>query len=197
MSDIQSFQALISTITDAIGNRTLDKGLQQGLNEQFPYDGDVAQAIRQTCAQGMAQGWMGRHEHRGLRYGRVIEPCTPLNGYSVDVVDMNDIAGPHHRHPGGEIDHAPKRKPRRSWRGQARPYQCGAKGAPALWRRSSGHKAGVLHFIMPVDPLARFDGQGAGWLVYGPDSAHSPTVTQGRALILYLLPRGEIEFTRR
>ena len=45
-------------------------------------------------------------------------------------------------------DHAPKRKPRRSRRGQARPYQCGAKGAPALWRRSSGHKAGVLHKSM-------------------------------------------------
>jgi hypothetical protein len=86
----------------------------------------------------------------------VIEPCKTLNGFSVDVVDMNDIVGPHHRHPGGEID-----------------------------------------FIMPVDPQARFDGQSAGWLVYGPDSAHSPTVTQGRALILYLLPRGEIEFTRR
>jgi hypothetical protein len=156
MSDIQSFQALISTITEAIGNRTLDEALQRDLNQQFPYEGEAAQAIRQTCVQGMAQGWMGQHEHRGLRYGRVIEPCKTLNGFSVDVVDMNDIVGPHHRHPGGEID-----------------------------------------FIMPVDPQARFDGQSAGWLVYGPDSAHSPTVTQGRALILYLLPRGEIEFTRR
>src|SRR5690606_3974412 len=43
------------------------------------------------------------------------------------------------------LDHAPKRKPRCTRRGQARPYQCGAKGAPALWRRSSGHKAGGLH----------------------------------------------------
>jgi hypothetical protein len=127
MSDIQSFQALISTITEAIGNRTLDEALQRDLNQQFPYEGEAAQAIRQTCVQGMAQGWMGQHEHRGLRYGRVIEPCKTLNGFSVDVVDMNDIVGPHHRHPG----------------------------------------------------------------------AHSPTVTQGRALILYLLPRGEIEFTRR
>jgi len=42
-------------------------------------------------------------------------------------------------------DHGPKRKPRRSRRGQARLYQCGAKGAPVLWRRSSGPKAGILH----------------------------------------------------
>ena len=27
-----------------------------------------------------------------------------LGGYSVDVVDMHDIKGPHHRHPNGEID---------------------------------------------------------------------------------------------
>ena len=27
-----------------------------------------------------------------------------FKGYSVDVVDMADIAGPHHVHPNGEID---------------------------------------------------------------------------------------------
>ncbi|MBP6368696.1 MAG: DUF4863 family protein, partial [Burkholderiales bacterium] len=42
---------------------------------------------------------------------------------------------------------------------------------------------------------ATFDGQGAGWVVYGPGSAHSPTVAGGRALVLYLLPQGAIEFT--
>jgi len=34
------------------------------------------------------------------------------------------------------------------------------------------------------------------WLVYGPGSAHSPTVAHGRALVLYLLPQGAIEFTK-
>ncbi len=34
----------------------------------------------------------------------------------------------------------------------------------------------------------------AGWLVYSPDTAHSPTVSEGRALVLYLLPQGAIEF---
>jgi hypothetical protein len=73
----------------------------------------------------------------------------------VDVVDMTDVAGPHHTHPLGEID-----------------------------------------LIMPIDAEARFDGQGAGWLVCPPGSAHPPTVTGGRALVLYLLPEGRIEFTR-
>ena len=43
---------------------------------------------------------------------------------------------------------------------------------------------------------ARFDGQGAGWVVYPADSAHVPTVSGGRALVLYLLPQGAIEFTK-
>ena len=43
---------------------------------------------------------------------------------------------------------------------------------------------------------ARFDGQDAGWKVYAPGTAHFPTVTGGAALVLYLLPNGEIEFPR-
>jgi hypothetical protein len=49
--------------------------------------------------------------------------------------------------------------------------------------------------IMPVTADAKFDGRGRGWLVYPPDSAHRPTVTSGRALILYLLPEGRIEWS--
>jgi len=32
--------------------------------------------------------------------------------------------------------------------------------------------------------------------VMPPGSAHRPTVAQGRALVLYLLPQGQIEFTK-
>jgi hypothetical protein len=58
------------------------------------------------------------------------------------------------------------------------------------------HPHGEVDLIMPLTAGAQFDGHGAGWLVYGPGSAHHPTVTDGRALILYLLPRGAIEFSR-
>ena len=40
------------------------------------------------------------------------------------------------------------------------------------------------------------DGRSAGWRVCPPGSAHRPTVSQGRALVLYLLPEGQIQFTR-
>jgi hypothetical protein len=49
--------------------------------------------------------------------------------------------------------------------------------------------------VMPQTATARFDGRGAGWTVYPPGSAHRPTVTEGRALVLYMLPEGKIEFT--
>ena len=152
----ETFQQLIQHITDHIGNRPLDKALQDDLNTTFPADGAVFRQIADACKAGVAEGWMCQYEAGGLRYGRVIKPSEALNGFSVDVVDMKDIAGPHHRHPNGEID-----------------------------------------LIMPVDEGACFDGQPAGWLVYGPDTAHSPTVTKGEALVLYLLPQGAIEFTKR
>lgn len=58
------------------------------------------------------------------------------------------------------------------------------------------HPNGEICLTMPVSPEARFDGKGRGWCVYGPNSAHRPTVTGGRALVLYLLPEGKIAFTR-
>ena len=112
--------------------------------------------MQQACASGTAQGWLCQRENGGIRWGRVFEAGAELGGFSVDVVQMKDIAGPHHSHPLGEID-----------------------------------------LILPITPGALFDGHGAGWCVYGPDSAHSPTVTQGEAWVLYLLPEGQIQFTRR
>lgn len=59
------------------------------------------------------------------------------------------------------------------------------------------HPTGEIDLIMPRTAHARFDGHGAGWCVYGPDSAHYPTVSAGEAIVLYLLPQGAIEFTRQ
>ena len=58
------------------------------------------------------------------------------------------------------------------------------------------HPKGEICLTMPVTPTAKFDGKGAGWCVYEPGSAHNPTVTDGEALVLYLLPEGKINFTK-
>jgi len=151
----ESFRGLIKEVTDRLQGRALDAALQNELNECFPVQGEVFARIFDGCRAAIAAGWMCEREGGGIKYGRVIKPDTELNGFSVDVVDMNSLRGPHHSHPNGEID-----------------------------------------LIMPLTAEAKFDGSGAGWLVYGPGSAHFPTVTDGRALILYLLPQGAINFTR-
>ena len=57
------------------------------------------------------------------------------------------------------------------------------------------HTNGEIDLIMPLEGDALFDGHAAGWMVCPAGSSHKPTVTQGRALVLYLLPDGKIEFT--
>jgi hypothetical protein len=148
----QDFRGLIAQVTQAVKDRALDAGLAADLNARFPVAGPAFKAIRAACDTGVAEGWMCEREQGGIRFGRVIKD---IDGFSVDVVEMSDVVGPHHRHPNGEID-----------------------------------------MIMPIDDGAQFDGHGAGWVVYGPESAHKPTVLGGKALVLYLLPGGAIDFTR-
>lgn len=151
---VEDFTALVARVTGQVAGRPLDAALAHDLNDSLPGDGADVAAIARACREAIRDGWMCSREAGGIRYGRVVKPGPATHGYSVDVVEMDGVVGPHHRHPNGEID-----------------------------------------LVMPVDATATFDGQGAGWVVYGPGSAHSPTVAGGRVLVLYLLPQGAIEFT--
>lgn len=155
MSRPEYLKEKIASIVDAIAGKPLDTGLQNWLNNEFGFHHPHVQAIKQTCMDGVKDGWLCQREGGGIRYGRIFKASDDLSGFSVDVVDMQNIAGPHHAHPLGEID-----------------------------------------LIMPIDEAAQFDNHQQGWLVYPPGSEHAPTVTQGRALILYLLPQGKIDFSR-
>jgi hypothetical protein len=148
------FAELVASVTAWIGDRQLDETLDAELNANFPANGALFRAMVDGCRAGIAAGWMCNREGGGIKYGRVVKPGEATHGFSVDVVEMENLAGPHHRHPEGEID-----------------------------------------MIMPLEGSAKFDGRGAGWLVYGPGTAHRPTVSDGKALVLYLLPKGKIEFT--
>ena len=149
------FKTRLVAVTAQIHNRPLNSALGEWLNAHLGTDTTTYRELKQSCEEGVAQGWLCKYEGGGLRYGRIFKPAEDLHGFSVDVVDMKDVAGPHHVHPEGEID-----------------------------------------LIMPLTAGALFDGHPAGWCVYGPGSAHAPTVTAGRALVLYLLPQGAIQFTQ-
>ncbi len=150
-----TFREQIAALTTRIAGRPLDAALDAWLNAECGPASAVYRELRASCQAGVAEGWLCQREGGGIRYGRIFKPAPDLHGFSVDVVDMADIAGPHHLHPEGEID-----------------------------------------LVMPLDGDARFDGRPAGWLVMPPGSAHRPTVSQGRALVLYLLPNGRIDFTK-
>jgi hypothetical protein len=153
--DPAQFTDLVATITRGIAGKPLDANLESELNAAYPADSATFQDVCEACRAGIAAGWICNREAGGIRYGRVVKSGPATHGFSIDVVEMNDIAGPHHRHPNGEID-----------------------------------------LVMPLEENARFDGRGAGWMVYEPGTAHRPTVSGGKALILYLLPDGAIEFTK-
>lgn len=148
------FRAQLAGLTAQIAGRPLDGTLDRWLNDEHGAGSATFEALAESCRTGVAEGWLCNREGGGIHYGRIFKPAPELHGFSVDVVDMQDIAGPHHTHPNGEID-----------------------------------------LIVPIDAGARFDGRPAGWLVCPPGSAHRPTVSHGRALVLYLLPEGRIDFT--
>lgn len=159
----EAFRNLVAEFTTELAGQPLDEALQARLNAAHGPGTHHYETLFAACRSGVAQGWMCEREQGGIRYGRVLPPSPATHGFSVDVVDMHEVAGPHHVHPHGEID-------------LVMPL-AGPEGlAPG------GH--------------ARFDGQGAGWKVYPAGSGHRPTVSDGRALVLYLLPEGAIEFTR-
>ena len=120
-------QQLVAPVARLAQGRALDAALQSELNLKFPPDGGQFQRIRDACHAGIAAGWLCVEGDAKRRFGRIFEPGEATHGFSVDVVDITDLVGNHHRHPTGEID-----------------------------------------MIMPVDPQARFDDHGAGWLVYPP-----------------------------
>jgi hypothetical protein len=150
-----NFRHALVGLTEQLAGQPLDANLQAWLNREHGAHSDTYRQLQDFCLQGIEEGWMCDREGGGIRYGRVFRPAEDLHGFSVDVVDMDDVVGPHHAHPRGEID-----------------------------------------LVMPQRGDALFDGQPAGWVVYPPGSAHRPTVSGGRALVMYLLPEGSIEFTR-
>ncbi len=104
MTPEEKFTRLIGEITSAIAGRPLDTQLESELNARFPPDGPYVASIAQACGEAIAAGWMCNRENGGIRYGRVAKPGPVTHDFSIDVVEMPALAGPHHRHPNGEID---------------------------------------------------------------------------------------------
>lgn len=98
------FTALIATITKEIDGMPVDESLTAVLTEKFPPDGETFEQVFQACKAAIAEGWMCEHGDPELKFGRVLKPTPQTHNFSVDVVDMTEVVGPHHVHPKGEVD---------------------------------------------------------------------------------------------
>lgn len=99
----QQFLEAVSTIADRIGSRPLDSSLATFLNSEFPADGEAFAKLKSLCAEGEAEGWLMAREAGGIKFGRAVKPGAEAGNFSVDVVRMKDVKGPHHVHTTGEI----------------------------------------------------------------------------------------------
>lgn len=99
----QRFLETVSTIADRIGERPLDASLAGFLNKEFPVGGDVFGGLKAACAEGEAEGWLMARDAGGIKFGRAVKPGAEARQFSVDVVRMKDVRGPHHVHTTGEI----------------------------------------------------------------------------------------------
>lgn len=151
---MEEFQTLVGEVAESLEGLSVDDAMATQLNATFPPSGDAFGRLTALCEKGEKEGWLMAREHGGIKFGRAIKPGAEAGSFSVDVVRMKNVKGPHHIHTNGEI------------------------GA-----------------IMPISGAPKFDGFDVGWYVYPPGSDHHPTVTEGDAYVLYLLPDGAIEFT--
>ena len=104
MTTPDDFRQQIAGLTAQIAGRPLDAELDAWLNREHGAGSPTYAALKASCEAGVAAGWLADREGGGIKYGRIFKPADDLHGFSVDVVDMQDIAGPHHSHPNGEID---------------------------------------------------------------------------------------------
>ncbi|MEK7486125.1 MAG: DUF4863 family protein [Planctomycetota bacterium] len=56
------------------------------------------------------------------------------------------------------------------------------------------HPLGEIDLCFALEGTPKFDGNPPGWTIYPPKSTHIPTVIEGKMLILYFLPEGQITF---
>lgn len=97
------FVGMIAAIAERIGDAPLDADLLSMLNAENPPGSLEYDTLTTTIRSGAAEGWLCQREAGGIRFGRAIKPDAETGRFSVDVVLMENIRGPHHIHPQGEI----------------------------------------------------------------------------------------------
>ena len=138
---------LLRPVIEAAAEDRWDAALARRLNAELPADGEAFRALEALCDAGIESGCMGLQGEPQRKGARVIEPGPETHGLSVDVVQLVDFAGPHHRHPGGEICAIFAARPAGRFDGHPRGwavYPPGSEHVPA----ATGGRVRIL-FLLP------------------------------------------------
>lgn len=100
---IEKFSTLVGNIAKAISGKALDGELETFLNAAYPAGAAEFSELKSLCEKGEDEGWLMAREAGGIRFGRAVKPGTAAAEFSVDVVRMKNVKGPHHIHTTGEI----------------------------------------------------------------------------------------------
>jgi len=101
--NLKRFLDVLKPVIDTVHENPWDSELAVKLNAIFGPGTETFSEIAEACRSGVDEGWMGLEGDDRRKGGRIIEPNPATQNLSVDVVEIADITGPHHRHPGGEV----------------------------------------------------------------------------------------------
>lgn len=101
MATKEEFLVLLQPLLDTLaGMRVDDPGAAAALNQKFPLEGPVVQAIARMFRQGVQEGWLCHKAAGDVMFSRVAKDAQ---GFSVDAVHMGGV-GADHLHHHGEFD---------------------------------------------------------------------------------------------
>ncbi|MCR9221874.1 MAG: DUF4863 family protein [Alphaproteobacteria bacterium] len=138
--------AVLQPVIEEIRDAPWDADLAAALNRRFPPDGDLFRAMEALCAEGIDAGWMGLAGEEVRKGARVIEPGPDSADFSVDVVQLIDFTGPHHRHPHGEVCAVMAAEESGRFDGNPRGWAVYPPGS-AHWPAGTGGRVRILFFL--------------------------------------------------
>ncbi len=99
----EAFDKQMFKIAGELAGKPVDGAMAEYLNKTYPADGEIFRKIEALSLKAVAEGWMCDRDAGGIRFGRVLKPDEATRDFSVDVVYMKNVKGPHHVHTTGEI----------------------------------------------------------------------------------------------
>ena len=137
---------LLAPVLAEIAGATWGEALAARLNERYGADSDLFRELEECCNDGIESGWMGLRGEPVRQGARVIQPCHETHGMSVDLVQLIDFTGPHHRHPEGEVCAVMTESAAGRFDGHPRGWAVYPPGS-AHWPAGTGGRVRILFFL--------------------------------------------------